>query len=110
MCCVPSLFATLWTVACQASQSLRLSQQEYWSVQLKKEYWSGLPFPTPGDLPHPGIKPKSPVAPALAGSFFTTEASWGDTTMFIFHEVENFQPTCGFGYLPVGSRGHMFSS
>jgi len=34
----------------------------------------------------------------------------GDTTMFIFHEVENFQPTCGFGYLPIGSRGHMFSS
>jgi len=35
-----------------------------------QEYWSGLPFPTPGDLPDPGIKPASP---ALAGGFFTTE-------------------------------------
>ena len=36
------------------------------------EYWSGLPSHTPGDLPHPGIKPTSLVFPALAGSFFTT--------------------------------------
>ena len=36
----------------------------------RKEYWSGLPFPPPGDLPHPGIKPKTP---ALAGRFFATE-------------------------------------
>ena len=34
---------------------------------------TGLPFPLPGDLPDPGIKPASPVAPALAGGFFTTE-------------------------------------
>ena len=39
----------------------------------QQEYWSGLPFPTPGDLPDPGIKPASPVAPALAGKFFITE-------------------------------------
>jgi len=37
---------------------------------LRQEYWSGLPFPSPGDLPDPGIKPASP---ALAGGFFTTE-------------------------------------
>jgi len=37
------------------------------------EYWSGLPFPTAGDLPDPGIEPASPVSPALAGRFFTTE-------------------------------------
>ena len=36
---------------------------------LKQEYWSGLPFPSPGDLPHPGIEPASP---ALAHAFFTT--------------------------------------
>ena len=35
----------------------------------KQEYWSGLPFPPPGDLPHPGLKPTSP---ALAGRIFTT--------------------------------------
>ena len=37
----------------------------------KLEYWSGVPFPTPGDLPDPGIKPESLVSPALAGRFFT---------------------------------------
>ena len=52
------------TVACQAPLSMGFPKQEY---------WSGLPFPSPGDLPNPGIKPMSPVAPALAGRFFTTE-------------------------------------
>jgi len=55
------LFATTRTVACQAPLSIVFSRQEY---------WSGLPFPPPGDLPNPGIKP---VSPALAGGFFTTE-------------------------------------
>ena len=45
------LFATPWTVAYQASQSMGFSRQEY---------WSGLPLPSPGDLPDPGIKPRSP--------------------------------------------------
>ena len=39
-------------------------------------YWSGLPFPPPGDLPDPGIKPTSLESPALAGVFFTTSAIW----------------------------------
>ena len=39
----------------------------------RQEYSSGLPFPSPGDLPNPGIKLTSPVSPALAGGFFTTE-------------------------------------
>ena len=43
------LFATLWTVAHQASPPMGFSRQEY---------WSGLPFPSPGDLPHPGIRPR----------------------------------------------------
>ena len=38
-----------------------------------KEYWSGLPFPTPGDLPDSGIKPESPESLVLASGFFTTE-------------------------------------
>ena len=41
-----------WTVACQASLSVGFSRQEY---------WSGLPLPSPGDLPNPGIEPKSPA-------------------------------------------------
>ena len=45
-----------WTVAHQASLSMGFS---------RKEYWSGLPCPPPGDLPNPGIKPISPAAPAL---------------------------------------------
>ena len=38
----------------------------------RQEYWSGLPFPSPGDLPDPGTEPKSAVSTALAGGFFTT--------------------------------------
>ena len=39
----------------------------------RQEYWSRLPFPPPGDLPNPEIKPESPEFPALVGRFFTTE-------------------------------------
>ena len=53
------LFATLWTVARQASLSVGFPRQEY---------WSGLPFPSPGDHPDPEIEP---VSPALAGRFLT---------------------------------------
>jgi len=53
--------ATQWTVACQAPLSIGFTRQEY---------WSGLPFPSPRDLPNPGIKPTSL---ALAGEFFTAE-------------------------------------
>ena len=41
----------------------------------RKEYWSGLPRPSPGDLPDLGIKPTSLMSPALAGGFFTTSAT-----------------------------------
>ena len=55
------LFVTPWIVAHQALLSMGFSRQEY---------WSGLPFPPPGDLPNPGTEPASP---ALASGFFTTE-------------------------------------
>ena len=42
-----------------------------------QEYWSGLPFPLAGDLPHPGIEPTSLMSPALTGRFFTPSATWG---------------------------------
>ena len=48
--------ATPWTVACQAPLSMGFSRQDY---------WSGLPFPSPGDLPNPGIEPRSPVLQAV---------------------------------------------
>ena len=41
----------------------------------RQEYWSGLQFPSPGDLPNPGIEPQSLTSPALAGRFFTTSAT-----------------------------------
>ena len=42
----------------------------------RQEYWSGLPCPPQGDLPHPGVEPLSLMSPALAGGFFTTSATW----------------------------------
>jgi len=42
----------------------------------RQEYWSGLPCPSSGDLPYPGIETMSPVSPALAGRFFTTSTFW----------------------------------
>ena len=53
-----------WTVAHQIPLSMGFSRQEY---------WSGVPFPSPGDLSNPGIEPASLVSPALASGFFTTE-------------------------------------
>ena len=38
----------------------------------RQEYWNELPFPTPGDLPHLGIEPMSPISPSLTDGFFTT--------------------------------------
>ena len=42
----------------------------------RKDYWSGLPFSSPGDLPNPGIEPVSLTSPSLAGWFFTTGATY----------------------------------
>ena len=59
------LFATLWIVAHQAPLSMEFSRQEY---------WSRLPFPSPEDLPDPGIEPASLMSPA--GRSLTTSATW----------------------------------
>ena len=56
-----------WTAAYEAPLSMEFSRQEYWSA---------LPFPTPGDLPDPGIEPESLTSLALAGGFFTTSITW----------------------------------
>jgi len=58
------LFCDTWIVAFKAHLSMGFHRQEY---------WNGLPFPSPGDLPHPGIEPSSPAYPALVGRFFTIE-------------------------------------
>ena len=58
------LFGTSWIIARQACLFMGFS---------RKEYWSGLPCPPPGDLPNPGIKS---LSLALGGKFFTTSATW----------------------------------
>ena len=57
------LFVNPWTVARQRPLSMEFSRQEY---------WRGLPFLPPGDLPDPGIEPELLASPALAGGFFTS--------------------------------------
>ena len=61
------LFVIPWTIACQAPLSLGF----FW-----EDYWSGLPFLSPGHLPDPGIKPISLISSSLAGGFFTTSTTW----------------------------------
>ena len=73
------LFGTLWTVAQQTLLSMRLSRQEY---------WTGLPFLSPGDHPDPGIEPASFTSPALAGLFFTTSATW-ETPLVYYNTIVN---------------------
>ena len=90
------LFATPWAIDHQAPLSMECSRQEY---------WSGFPFPPPGDLPHPRIKPSSPVSPALAGEFFTTSATFSPSVQF--SSVAQLCPTlcdpmnCSTPCLPV---------
>ena len=69
-------FATPWTLALQAPASVGFFRQQY---------WSGLPFPSPGDLLNPGIKPMSLTPPAMASQFFTITVTWGAhiTTMCV---------------------------
>ena len=71
----------------QAPQSMGFSKQESWSK---------LPFPPPGDLPNPGIKPASPAAPALVGLFLTSELlglSIGRFSSVQFNSVAQSRPT-----------------
>ena len=70
------LFVILWTVACQAPLSKGFCRQDY---------WSGLPFHPPGDLPDLGIKPVSFASSALAGEFFTTDTTWEAPSLVLFY-------------------------
>ena len=74
------LFATPWTLVRQAPLSIVLSQQEF---------WSGLPFPPPGDLPDPdpGMEPPSPTWPSLEAGFFTTEPP-GKPLIYVYSQTK----------------------
>ena len=92
-CCLvaqscPTL-ATPWTEARQGPLCMEFSRQEY---------WSGLPFPPPGDLPDPGVEPTSP---ALIGRFFTTEQQ--GEALLLLEEVSNYVTLCV--YVCVASWG-----
>ena len=65
-CLVTQSCTTLWTVTCQTPLSMKLFRQEY---------WSGLPFPFPGDISDPGIKPMSPTL--QAGSLLLSQETLG---------------------------------
>ena len=82
----PTLLAP-WTVSCQAPLPMEF---------FKQEYWSRLPFPTPGDLLDPSLEPVSSVSPALAGELFTTRVT--SVSLFTL-----WQPTLVF--LPGESQG-----
>ena len=77
------LCATLCTIACQAPLSTGVS---------RKEHWSGLPGPSPGNLPNPGTESTSLKSPALADVFFTTSSTWEDflTMEPFFSEISHF--------------------
>ena len=76
------LFATPWTLAYQAPPSMGFSRQEY---------WSGLPFPSPGDLPDPGIEPRSPAFQADA---LTSEPPGKSST-------HDYWKNCSFDYMDL---------
>ena len=68
----------------------------------RQEYWSGWPFPPPGDLPDPGTEPVSLSSPALAGGSFTTSATWEACCMHIVSKFSSllksypWLPQCAF--------------
>ena len=70
------LFETQWMAAHPAPLSMGFPRQEY---------WSGLPLPSPGDLPDPGVKTTLLKSPALAGMFFITHATWEDLQLLFIH-------------------------
>ena len=78
MCSISQSCLTPWTVAHQTPLSMAFSRQEY---------WSGFPFPSPGDLPDPGFESASLVSPALAGGFFTIVPLCGAREMLCSYSI-----------------------
>ena len=76
------LFATPWIVDNEAPLSIGFSRQVY---------WSGLPFPIPGGLPHPWVKSECPASPAFAGGFFTTEPPGKPLTLYTHPHKNSLQ-------------------
>ena len=93
----PTVCNPMYYTAHQAPLSMGFSRQEY---------WSGLPFLPPGDLPDPGIKLESPTSSALAGRFFTTSATWEAPIWVVSKMIYNrhlINSTYSFISFPGGS-------
>ena len=93
------LFATPWTVAHQAPPSMGFSRQEH---------WSGLPFPSPGDLPNPRVEPRSPALQAISLLYELSGKLWASSRSSFLHSGQQRRinrrvfKTVGF---PGGSDG-----
>ena len=99
-CSVVSDSATLWTVAHQAPLSMEFSRQEY---------WSGLPFPSPGDLPNPGIEPMSPalqVDSLLSEPLGSHGVKWAESKPRWHPAAAQDQTLCHFSHPVCGKRGN----
>ena len=108
--CAQSDPETSWTVTHQAPRSMGF---------LRQEYWSGLAFPSSGDLPNPGIKPLSLASPALARGFFTNWATgealqpldtgWINGIIHIINSMETlkFFPGSYLGYLHTCDKNNL---
>ena len=84
--CVLSHFSRVPTLCDLTDCRLAGSSVKGFSWQ---EYWSGLPFPSPGDLPNPGMDSTSLMSPALAGGFFTTSTTW-ETPIYTYIHINTF--------------------
>ena len=71
----------------------------------RQEHWNGLPFPSPGDLPHPRIKPKSS---ALVGGFFTTEPPGNPYLVIVNHILEWHMRKMTTSFLEITSQTTLF--
>ena len=80
-----SNFTVHWTVAYQAPLSMDFISQEY---------WNGLLFPPPGDLPNPGMEPQPLVSPAVAGWFFTTAPAERPSELHVKFLAPHFPYSC----------------
>ena len=103
-CLITKLYPTLanpWTIACQTLLSMGFP---------RREYCSGLPFPSPRNLPEPGIQPTSLMSPVLVGEFFTTSATWEFYICFFFWGTAKrcFKLAASF-YISTSSVDYSFS-
>ena len=75
----------------------------------EEEHWSGLPFPSPGDLPHPGLEPTFLTSPSLAGVFFPASATWEAHVSFYIPISDVSESSSCFKSLPTSSIDHFFN-